>query len=233
MKCFLLCGIALSAIAPLSAQSCQATVAGRVIDASGNPIANATVSFLEAKKHEGGPLRFPTRDADRDGAFNFPISLKGPATFYVSAQKGRDGYPNTLLAFYLEKEPQAVSLNCGDTASGIVVQLGPKTGYIHSITVTDAYTGEIIKEASITLRRTSPIIQRLASLDNYISQSASNKDILIPSNTNISWEISARGYVTSQRQILNLQPSEKTDLSIQLIPASTSVSTSTLGNQLR
>ena len=200
----------------LGTGQCKATVSGTVINESGDSVSGATVTVVDEIGAQGLRTTFVRHETDSSGVFTFAIDLPAPGKVWLYAKKGADGYPDAMIVFYAEHDDAPFVLNCGDYRSGIIVRVGPKVGYIGKITVTDADTGKPISLASITLRRVTPKLSRFANLDAFIRQNASNPNIEIPSDVNISYEISAQGYTTSPRKILNLKPSESTDISVQL-----------------
>jgi hypothetical protein len=199
---------------------CKATVSGTVINESGNSVPGASVTVVDEIGDRGLRKTFVHHDTARDGTFNFSIDLVGPGKVWLYAKKEDDGYPNAIIALYNERDDPPITLDCGDYRSGVLIKVGPKVGYIGTITVADATTGKPIDRASITIRRVVPKLPRLASVDNYIKTNTSYSNIAIPSNVDISYELSAPGYVTSARKTVNVRPLGKVNISERLRPSS-------------
>jgi len=206
---------------------CLATVEGNVVDETGTPVAGALVSFLEHGQAFNG-RGLTHYETDSNGAFHAEVNLAGAQSFWVLAKKEEAGYPDTLMVFYAEHENQIVDLDCGVFRSDITVRIGPKVAYIRHISVVDEETKKPITNASITLRRLSPAISRLSSTDIFITRSTTinplssiSQGIPVPSDCDISYVISAPGYVASPKRILHLVPSDLTDIEVQLRSDST------------
>ena len=205
---------------------CHATVEGNVVDESGAPVAGAQVSFLEH-----GQV-FTSRAAvyyetDGKGAFHAEMNLPGAQSYWILAKKEEAGYPDTLAAFYDEHEGQLVALDCGAFRSGIIVKLGPKAAHIRHISVVDEETGKPISNASITLRRLSSPIKRLPLENMLITESADLEPLsstylglAVPPDVDVSYVISASGYIASPKTVLHLKSLEVVDLEVQLRPDS-------------
>ncbi len=208
---------------PLLGQ-CHATVEGNVVDESGAPVAGARVSFLEHGQvffHKA--IRY--YETDSNGAFHAEMNLKGAQSYWVLAKKEEAGYPDTMIAFYDEHEGQLVALDCGAFRSGIIVRLGPKVAHIRHISVTDEETGKLITNASITLYRLSSPIKRLPLENMFITESADLEPLSstylgldVPPGVDVSYVISAPGYIASPKKTLHLKSSEEADIEVQLRP---------------
>jgi hypothetical protein len=203
----------------LAVGQCKATVSGTVINDSGDPVPGASVTVVDEIGAKGLRHTFVHHETDSDGAFSFAITLGAPGKVWLYAMDEKDGYPNGMNAFYAEHDDQPLALDCGDYRSGVVIKVGPKAGYIEKVTVTDANTGKTIGTASITLRRVVPKITRIANIDIYLRAHTSVANIAIPSNVDISYEISAPGYATSSRKRVNVRPQEKISIVEQLVPS--------------
>ncbi|MGB6193254.1 MAG: carboxypeptidase-like regulatory domain-containing protein [Terracidiphilus sp.] len=201
---------------------CRAHIAGRVIDETGKPVSEAQVSLFE---NRGGLSHkavryFPT---DSNGTFNAEIDLTEAAQYWIIAKKEAAGYPDTTLAFYDNREPLKLTLNCHASISGVIVTLGPKAAYITRITITDKRNGEPVSNASITLRRLKSPIPELPLERFSISTSATLMKpgagylgLPVPSNVDVAYQISAPGFRSSLPEILHLSPLKMTTVSVSL-----------------
>jgi hypothetical protein len=185
---------------------CKGGVDGTVIDELGNPMKGALVSLVEKVPFSGHrPIR--TFVTDSKGAFHATIDVAGK--YLVLAKKEDQGYPETRVAFYSNLEAQELVLDCSSPRVGLVVRLGPKAGHIRQISVIDAATGKLIPNASITLRRVS-------NENLFITTSTTYKNIAVPSDTTVTYQVTAPGYADSPKMQLHLAPSEDMDLEIRL-----------------
>lgn len=209
---------------PLLGQ-CRAEVAGKVVDESGVPVPGALVR-LEGQAPTGGSVHLRYFKTNEDGAFNASLDLeapgKAPGIYVVFAKKEEAGYPDELFAFYLISEPPQVDLDCGSHIADVVVQLGPKCGYITRIDVVDAATGAPIN-GGITLRRSHPPLWaphpdafQMSSNAPLHEVGPSYPGLPIPSNTQISYQISAPGYTTSEPRTIQVAPSKSVEISVKL-----------------
>jgi hypothetical protein len=190
----------------------------------GKPVVGALVSFLQKTEGRGkGKLTRRFYETDESGSFHAALDLSSPGSYWVLAKKEGSGYPETILAFYEDYEPPLVALHCGAMVSGTVVKLGSKSAYITAIQVLDAVTGNPIENASITFRRVHPPFRGVSNAEFSITTSATSmhsgpgySGFPIPSNADISYEISAPGYKTSKPQIMHLTPSNIAEISVKL-----------------
>ncbi|MGA2891184.1 MAG: carboxypeptidase-like regulatory domain-containing protein [Terracidiphilus sp.] len=205
---------------------CYATVEGNVVDESGAPVAGAQVSFLEHGKvfTSKAAVYYETNSK---GTFHAEMNLAGAQSYWILAKKEEAGYPDTLAAFYNEHEGQLVALDCGAFRSSIIVTLGPKVAHIRHISVVDEETGKPITNASITLRRLSSPIKGLPLENMFITESADLEPLSssylgldVPPDCDVSYVISAPGYIASQNKTLHLKSSEEVDIEVQLRPDS-------------
>jgi len=222
--CFTFLGIVLLAH-PLPGQ-CRAGIAGTVVDESGAPIGGALVG-LEAQAPNGGPVALRYFKTNEYGVFSASLDLGAsghlPGRYWVLAKKEDSDYPDNLGAFYEDSAPPQVDLDCGSHIADVVVQLGPKCGYITRIDIVDAATGALIKNGTITLRRVHPPLWAPHPEVFWMSSNAPLHEVgpgypglPIPSNTEISYEISAAGYTTSEPRTIQVPPSKSVEISVKL-----------------
>jgi hypothetical protein len=125
-------------------------IEGRVINANGDVVPGATVY---AELDRAGVTRILTDVSDSNGNFRIKIRELGQYTIYGS--KEEDGYPLTVSGFH-QSVPidQIPKLNITErkTVSGVVLQLGEQAAIIEG-TVKDEDNGELIRTATVTLRR--------------------------------------------------------------------------------
>ncbi len=198
---------------------CTAVVDGKIVDELGRPLALASVHLVEMmpslENRYFGPF-----ETDTVGHFHVTEPVSESGKYFISAMKEDAGYPNTRLAFYNDQEPQFFTLDCNVSRSGIVLKVGPKAAFIQHIDVSDASTGKPIEGASITLRRLSSPMRTLPPSAFVITTSTAlltpkgkYSGLAVPSNVDISYQISAPGYLASPDMKLHLKPSE--DINIQ------------------
>ncbi len=224
--CFTIFGIVLLAH-PLLGQ-CRAEVAGTVVDESGAPIEGALVS-LKGQAPTGGSVHLRYFKTNEDGAFDASLDLKvpgrAPGNYWVYAKKEEAGYPDNLAAFYVgvDSKPPQITLDCGLHIADVVVEIGPKSAYISRINVIDAATGALVENPRITLRRVhapfpgpSPDIFSLSTNAYLRELNPGYRGIPIPSNTQISYQISAPGYTTSEPRTIQVAPSKSVEISVKL-----------------
>ena len=217
--CFTIFGIVLLAH-PLLGQ-CRAEVAGTVVNESGAPIEGALVS-LKAQAPTGGPLALRYFKTNEDGVFNASLDLdpgRPPGLYRVMAKKEEAGYPEEVFAFYLNSEPLQVDLDCGSHISDVLVQLGPKCGYITRIDIVDAATGALIKNGTITLRRVHPPLWAPHPEVFWMSSNAPLHEVgpgypglPIPANTEISTRFPPLGTPTSEPRTIQVAPSKSVEI---------------------
>ena len=218
-------GIALTAH-PMLGQ-CRAEITGRVVDELGAPVSGALVSLLG--EAAGGPISRHFYKTNEDGAFDASLDLKvsgrAAGNYWVYAKKEEAGYPDNLAAFYVgaDSKPPQVTLDCGSHIADVVVEVGPKSAYISRINAIDAATGTPVENPRITLRRVhapfpgpSPEIFSLSTNAYVRDLSPGYRGIPMPSNTEISYQISASGYITSEPRTIQAAPSKSVEISVKL-----------------
>jgi len=201
---------------------CRGSIDGKVIDEDGKPVAGALVSFEEhrlAMNHKAVEFY----QTDSGGSFHAALELAGLGSYRVLAKKEEAGYPETRFAFYDDNESPLLGLECGTALSGIVVKLGPKAAHIHHITVLDADSGELIANASITLRRLSAPFRSvpltafsITTSTTLLPPNPNYPGLAVPANVDVSYQISAPGYIASPETTLHLAPSKGLDISVTL-----------------
>lgn len=126
-------------------------IEGKVLDASGNPIANARVDTQPAD-NTGGGLPPVSYVAYTDTEGRFFLDGVPPGTHKVYADKEEEGYPSTLFTFLIANPETAPRVTVYDkqVTQGVDVRLGPK-GTMLIGQIKDADTGRPIRDAEITL----------------------------------------------------------------------------------
>ena len=126
-------------------------IEGKVINAAGDIVAGADV-FAELDR--AGATRILTDVSDKDGNFSITIGELGQYT--ISGSKEEDGYPLTVSGFHqavsLDQIPK-LNITERKTVSNVVLQLGEKAAIIEGV-IKDGLSGEPVRTASLTLRRT-------------------------------------------------------------------------------
>jgi len=212
MKKLLLAFAALSAgICPLRGQ-CPVSVSGIVIDDLGSPLGGAMVMFQTTTPPPPGPqpLYRSWKTAD-DGTFTATVAKDD--TYFAFAVKPEAGYLDLYSSFYDDFPPLQVVVNCQGNLSGITIRTNAKTGHIGVIVVVDNVTKRPITNASIRL-------ERLGGTHSYLSSSTTHHDTAVPSGTDITYVISAPGYLSTSPKTIYLKRSESIDLHITLTPKS-------------
>jgi hypothetical protein len=121
-------------------------VEGKVIDATGNPVAHAKVYAILMNRPTG---RLHFTHSDKDGKFFLGAVLAG--TNEVFASKEAAAYPDSFSAFYPQgPHPPKVSVETGVVTRGVVVRLGVKGGTLLG-RVLDARNKQPVINASIIL----------------------------------------------------------------------------------
>jgi len=125
-------------------------IAGRVINAAGQPVAGAKVF---AELDNGGLTSISTGLSDRNG--NFSIKVRELGHYTVFGSKEEDGYPLTVSGFHQQVSLAEIpKLNITEVKdiTNVVLQLGERVGRIQG-TMKDAVTGQSVNKTTITLRR--------------------------------------------------------------------------------
>ena len=107
----------------------RGVITGRVLNEKGQPVAKAEVCADPPAPGWAGKL--PCGRSDSRGAFTIHVWL--PAEYVITAEREKDGYPNTFNTFY---GPPAVALprvtiKEGQTQQEVTVYLGPAFGKLN------------------------------------------------------------------------------------------------------
>ncbi|SRR5579884_1663997 len=211
-------------VAPMFAQPLsstkQATVAGTidgiVLNEKGQPVDDAR-AYVNGVGPMMGAIGFVL--TDKNG--HFVINRLEWGTYYVFAEKESDGYPDMTYAFYASKV-QPVSISASSPKATVTVRVGPPCGFLYLNSITDAKTGRPVQVALM--------LRRVSEPSRYLGINKSSGPILIPSDTDISIEVSAKGYQPwppdtekATLGIIRLKPRETFKLNIQLQPINSSM----------
>jgi hypothetical protein len=225
VKIMFLCTFAVYLLPIWLVAQCRASVDGQIVDEHKLPLSGAEVYVVEDAKSQGARYLGPF-EANANGTFHASVVISHPGSYFVSGMKEDAGYPSTRLMFFNDQEPQEFELNCDTYRSGIVLRLGPKAAYIQKILVLDLHSGRPLSNASITLQRMSSPIGKLPPSAFSITTSANlmpkpgkYSGIPVPPNVDISYKISAPGYITSPGTRLNLRPEQDIEITAKLVPA--------------
>jgi hypothetical protein len=127
-------------------------IQGRVLSAQGTPVDEAEVCARPLNPIPGG---FPCARSDAAGRFSIPIEVS--ETYYLTAKKEADGYPDSYQAFYrvpFLHLPEVVVAD-GQPPPEVTLQLGFQAARLKG-SITDAETNRPVKEASLRLCRLEP-----------------------------------------------------------------------------
>ena len=214
----------LSAISLVSAGEDRSSISGIVVDQLGNPVANAHVTTrdldLPPNTVEVGGGVVPYVETDGQGRFLFK-GLKVGHRYKVYSEKEQDGYPDMMLGMYNPTDTAPIATATSSVAAeGVTVHLGPKAARL-KWNVRDAVSGDSIETPTFSFERR----------DNGASASGTalaDEGVLVPSDTDLIVEISARGYRDwyygevldkSTAASLRIPPGEEKTLQVQLQPA--------------
>lgn len=161
----------------------RGTIKGTLVDENGTPVANAQVFLIASSPAIHRVIQ--VYGTDREGQFVIDNVRFGAYTVFAGKQDL--GYPVMPGQFYGVDGFPVVNLKPGLPTVAVTIHLPPTAGAIQSISVIDATTGQKLESAAITLRR-------VADPDAFIQTSTTVKPILIPSNTEVSIQITASGY---------------------------------------
>jgi hypothetical protein len=162
------------------------TITGVVVNEKGAPVAQAEVRADELTGLPAIHTVLQFHETDAEG--HFIIQNLRWGTYRLSARKPDEGYPDPAYEMYPEHSEYLplVTLQPASPVVTLTLRLPPKAGAIESISVVDAMTG-MKMNAAITARRVAePAI--------FFMTSTTMTPVLVPSNTDVSIEISASGY---------------------------------------
>ncbi|MGD1105339.1 MAG: carboxypeptidase-like regulatory domain-containing protein [Terriglobia bacterium] len=194
------------------------TIKGVVVNETGTPVAGAQVLPLRVEVKPSHHVHLPIHEADDEGRFSIENLPWG--TYTVSADKEDDGYPNASFGVFADHNHPfpVVTLELASPTAVVTIHLPPKAGAIQSISVVDAVTGMEMNSAAITLRRA-------AEPTHFVGTSTTMTPILVPSNTDVSVEITATGYKSwpgkgepIKTAQIKLSPEQGVKLEVKLAP---------------
>lgn len=179
--------ILIASVSATATAQTEGTINGVVLNGTGAPVAQAEVLATEigGKPRLMGTLQYHETDAEG----RFSIRNLSWGTYRLSARKPDGGYPDPAYEMYPEHSEflPLVTLQPASPVVTVTLRLPPKAGAIESISVVDAVTGREMNSAAITARRVAePAI--------FFMTSTTMTPVLLPSNTDVSIEISATGY---------------------------------------
>jgi hypothetical protein len=161
----------------------QGRIRGVAVDEEGKPIQHA-----EVWPHVRHPTIGALRIAETDENGRFEIDRLEFDTFNVFAKKESEGYPDIGFAFFAEGLPSTVRLSPEQPVANVELKLGPKAGFLIG-DVTDRVTGKPIQVGFMLRRAKNPA--------NFLSiGQASSYRLLLPTETEVTLEVSADGYQT-------------------------------------
>ena len=179
--------LVLSLIASSAAWSStpKGTVTVKVIDLKGQPVPGATVSFNALP---GRMLLYAAPECETDSSGGCSRDDLPIDTYYVTAMKTSEGYPDLSFNLYGRKRPPiVVELTAETPTARVSFTMGPQCGKL-TITAIDDSTGTPIPNRSVTMRNPSDPATLLT-----IGQ-APDSYVLIPPDEDIQIEVVADGY---------------------------------------
>src|SRR5437899_2488863 len=152
------------------------SISGKVVNAYGEPVADARV---EVDRFDVIMMQWPWADTNANG--EFVIEGLSPGPYRVHAAKAADGYGPTHIKFQaddLSFEPR-VSVTANEVTRDVIVGLGRKGAWLKG-RVISASTNEPITTAQITLRRMYDPDKFIRTGVNRQSKGDSSFEILAP-----------------------------------------------------
>lgn len=157
----------------------------RVVDTKGNPVSAAIVRMHAPP---GRTLLYAVPECTTDATGTCSRDDLLIDTYYVSAMKPSEGYPNLSFSFYgHNRKPVVVDLTPNRPKASVPFIVGPKCGVV-TITAVDKGFGVPIANPTIILSRPSNPEDQLV-----IGKSADSQ-VLIPPDEDVLVEASAKGY---------------------------------------
>jgi hypothetical protein len=171
------------------------SVSGVVLDDEGRLISGATVYALPEKDMRK-QLRTTTDERGR-----FLLEAIPAGGVYVDAYKESEGLPYNYFAFFktTERTPVKVDVQEGSVTTGVVIQVGPKAGYL---TVTIPDQDGIVLEQGATLVFTRDDIPGPYKVGVKLPHS-----MLVPP-VPFRFSIEVDGFESWSSEIITLRPSE-------------------------
>jgi hypothetical protein len=215
--------ILLSAIAQASDSEDRGSISGIVVDQLGNPVTNAHVTTrdldLPPNTVEVGGGVVPYAETDVQGRFLFK-GLKVGHRYKVYSEKEEDGYPDMMLGMYNPTDTASIATATSSVSTErVIIHLGPKAARL-KWNVKDAVSGDSIETPTFSFERRD-------SGASAGGTALADEGVLVPSNTDLIVEISARRYRDwyygealdkSTAASLRLVPGEEKTLQVQLQP---------------
>jgi hypothetical protein len=196
----------------------RGTILVKVTDQGGHPVAGATVDF---NAPPGRMLLYSAPECETNSSGECSRNDLLLDTYYVTAMKTSEGYPDLTFNLYGRKrKPVVVQLTAETLISNVSFVMGPKCGML-AITAMDEATGTSIPNPRIMLQNPSEPGTLLST-----GQAPGSK-ILIPPDEDITVEVSADGYKpwhidtqpgTTHPNTLRLHSEESRQLTVRLQP---------------
>lgn len=162
-------------------------IRGQVLSAQGTPVEGANICARPLSPLRG---RLPCAVTGGEGRFSIPVEAS--ETYFLTAGKAADGYPDSGSPFYrvpFVNLPQVVVAPDGPAPPEVTFHLGYTAARL-GLHVTDAETGQAVRQARIRLCRLEP--------PKYCSslwpQAAGDLYTVLVPPAPVSVEVSAAGY---------------------------------------
>lgn len=204
--------------APSDAEGERGTVTGQVLNEQNQAVVAALVEVRPFGRVILGMI-LPSAKTDENGYFS--ISNLTFNSYLVQASKVQDGYPEGGYSFYSDDRFE-VNLSAEHPKVNAAVKIGPRAGVLKGA-VYDASLGAPVRPSFHLWHMSEP--NRLQP-HRWLDMSAGSPfRLLIPANTNVGVEVSAKGYEPwyypgssspSELQPLNLKSGEERTIDIRL-----------------